>query len=271
MVLALIVLRFGPATSAEQSPECDKFAQAVDAGKQKAVPIEENLLQDPNAVTCLAKEIGKIGTTFGPFDDANEVKMFRVTDALRKIMTRGYSQDTLLSEQQIPAELQQFVKDFRQVSDNNLDVVSALSFGMSDSDPDLRLNSVLIASKTIDDNTVCVPLIVLNNKGLAKTDLGIRARSNLLGVVTVVAPWTTKENFDIMAATRANIAATVAGEDPNLTVTNALLDNIKKRLDSQTSESTKSFSLDPSQLKLCQNYLDKAKARLVLDPSNVKY
>ena len=52
------------------------------------------------------------------------------------------------------------MKDFRGVADKNLAVVSALSFGMRDNDPDLRLNSVLIASKTIDDNTVCVPLII---------------------------------------------------------------------------------------------------------------
>ncbi len=176
--------------------------------------------------TCFAKELEKIGSIVEPFDNASEAKMFRVTDALRKIMTGIYSQD----DQQIPVELQKFVKDFRVVADKNLAVVSALSFGMRDNDPDLRLNSVLIASKTIDDNTVCVPLIHLNDTTLAKTDLGIRARSNLLGVVTVMAPWVTKQNFEAMSATRDRIASTVAGDDPNLSVTNAILDNIKKRL-----------------------------------------
>ena len=159
-VLAVAVLLCQPANSAEQIVECEKFAQAVDASKQKNVPIDESLLQDPDAVTCLAKELGKIGTSFGQFNAANKAKMFRVTDALRKIMTRGvYSQDTLLNEQEVPVDLQKFVQDFRQVADHNLEVNSALSFGMGDNDPDLRLNSVLIASKTIDDNTVCVPLI----------------------------------------------------------------------------------------------------------------
>lgn len=271
LVLAVAVLLCQPANSAEQIVECEKFAQAVDASKQKNVPIDESLLQDPDAVTCLAKELGKIGTSFGQFNAANKAKMFRVTDALRKIMTRGvYSQDTLLNEQEVPVDLQKFVQDFRQVADHNLEVNSALSFGMGDNDPDLRLNSVLIASKTIDDNTVCVPLILLNDKALATTDLGVRARSNLLGVVTVVAPWVSKENFDVMSTTRENIASTIANNS-NLTVTNALLDNIGKRLNSQTPQSAKNFPLDQQQLKLCEGYLDKAKAGLALDLARLRY
>jgi hypothetical protein len=270
MVMALTVLFCPPATCAAQGVECKNFAQAADASTQKTDPIEESLWQDPGAVTCFATELEKLGSSVGPFDAATEGKMFRVTDALRKIMTLIYSQDALLSEQQIPVELQKFVRDFREVADKNLAVVSALSFGMGDNDPDLRLNSVLIASKTIDDNTVCVPLIILNNPNLAKTDLGIRERSNLLGVVTVVAPWVTKQNFEVMSATTNKIAATVSG-DPNLAVTNAILENIKKRLASQAPESAKNFPLDQSQLKLCQDYLDKAKVKLPLDLSNLKY
>jgi hypothetical protein len=272
MVMALTVLFSPPATSAAQSVECEKFAQAVDASTQKSDPIEESLWQDPGAVTCFATELEKLGSSVGLFDVATAGKMFRVTDALRKIMTQIYSQDVLLSEQQIPVELKKFVEDFRRVADKNLAVVSALSFGMRDPDPDLRLNSVLIASKTIDDNTVCVPLIVLNDTNLAKTDLGIRGRSNLLGVVTVVAPWVTKQNFEVMSTTRDKIASTVSGDNPNLAVTYAILDNIKKRLDSQAPESAKNFPMDQSQLKLCEDYLDKAnKAKLPLDLSNLKY
>jgi hypothetical protein len=269
MVMALTVLFC--AASAAQGVECEKFAQAADASTQKTDPIEESLWRDPGAVTCFATELEKLGSSVGPFDVATEGKMFRVTDALRKIMTLIYSQDALLNEQQIPVELQNFVRDFRGVADKHLSVVSALSFGMGDNDPDLRLNSVLIASKTIDDNTVCVPLIVLNDTNLARTDLGIRARSNLLGVVTVVAPWVTKQNFEVMSATRDRIASTVSGDNPNLAVTTAILDNIKKRLASQAPESAKNFPLDQSQLKLCQDYLDKAKAKLPLDLSNLKY
>jgi hypothetical protein len=268
LLIMAVFLHMRP-TYAQEAVECDKFAQEVGANNKKNLPIDEDLFQDSNAVACLAREIGKIGASFGPFSSSNEVKMFRVTDALRKIMTHGIdSQDTLLNEQQLPAELQKFAQDFRQVADHNLDVNSALSFGMRDNDPDLRLNSVLIASKTIDDNTVCVPLILLNDKTLAASDLGVRARSNLLGVVTVVAPWASKENFDSMSATRDKIAS---ASNSNLTVTNALLDNIGKRLDSQTSQSAKNFPLDQQQLKLCRSYLDEAKAGLALDLANLKY
>ena len=97
MVVALVVLLCPPTTSTAQSVECEKFAQAADASTQKTDPIEESLWQDPDAVTCFAKELEKIGSIVEPFDNASEGKMFRVTDALRKIMTGIYSQDVLTS------------------------------------------------------------------------------------------------------------------------------------------------------------------------------
>lgn len=253
-----------PMAFAQDDDVCKQISQAVSVGNG----VEGKLLTDPKAVPCLADEIGKIGSSVGLLDRTAAAKMISATGALRVIMTRGVSSPTA---QQISPELRGFVEAFRGVADKNLNVVSALSFGARDDNPDLRLNSVLIAGNIIDDNTVCVPLTQLNDKALAATSIGVRGRANLLSVVNVVAPWASKQNFETMSATTAKIALAISRDDPNFSSTVALLDNIKKRLDSQTAETNKKYPMGEEQLNLCRKYIADVKSKLSLDEENLRY
>jgi hypothetical protein len=269
--MAFLVCCSSPMAFAQENEDCKQISQAVNASDEKnVVVIEDRLLyNEKSAVPCLVDEIGKIGSRVELFDRVTAAKMMSATGALRTIMSRAVSSPT---SQQISPGLRDFIEDFRGVADKNLNVVSALSLGMRDDNPDLRLNSVLIAGNVIDDNTVCVPLTHLNDKGLAANSIGVRGRANLLSVVNVVAPWATKQNFDTMSTTREKIESTIRKDDPNFTPTVALLDNVKIRLGSQTDDTNRKFYMDQGPLSLCKKYISEARSKLMnLDEDNLKY
>ncbi len=269
---AAIGLSFSPAL-AEQNEGCGEIAAAVNPkGDDKVAPVPEQALSDvKTAVSCLAGEIEKFGADVRSdrFDHRTAEKLLSATEALRTIMTRGVSSS---DAQEISPELKLFIDVFRSVADNRLRIISALSFGMRDDNPQLRLNSALILGNVIDDNTVCVPLIHLNDVGLARTAVGVRGRANLLSVISVVAPWATKQNFETMDATRTKIYDNIDNkDDPNFTSTLALLENIKLRLASQAPESNKQYSMQETQLDLCKKYMSDVQPALKLDRGNLKY
>jgi hypothetical protein len=106
-----------------------------------------------------------------------------------------------------------------------------------------RLNPVQILGNVIDNTTVCTPLAHLNDPALLESPNGINGRANLLGVISVVAPWAYKENFDNITRTTQAIKASIQDGDPNLRSTSASLANIDARLLSQTATSNKNVPM----------------------------
>jgi len=146
---AAIGLSFSPAL-AEQNEGCGEIAAAVNPkGDDKVAPVPEQALSDvKTAVSCLAGEIEKFGADVRSdrFDHRTAEKLLSATEALRTIMTRGVSSS---DAQEISPELKLFIDVFRSVADNRLRIISALSFGMRDDNPQLRLNSALILGNVI--------------------------------------------------------------------------------------------------------------------------
>jgi hypothetical protein len=72
----------------------------------------------------------------------------------------------------------------------------------------------------------------------------VKGRANLLGIVSVVAPWAYKENYENIERTRNFISTQVSRDDPGLKTTISILDNIQIRLKSQSETSNKVITLN---------------------------
>lgn len=244
------------------------FEASAPGAKSTPSVILDRLLADLNvAIPCLIAvvrslqaEVGASGTS----TDASS-RLLSVTAAFRAIMTRLVSSDKTAGNTK---GLDDFIANFRATDD--LDIVSVLSYGTRSDLLDLRLNSVSILGNVIDNKTVCVPLAHLNDPSLLDSANGINGRANLLAVISVVAPWAYKENFDNITRTTQAIHASINEGDPNLKYTSSALENIKVRLGSQTDNSNKTVPL-PSQWRLnCQTYVRSFVPKIVA-ADNVKY
>jgi hypothetical protein len=111
-------------------------------------------------------------------------------------------------------------------------------------------------SNIIDDASVCVPLIHLNDPKLVSGDNGVHARANLLGVVNVVAPYMNRDNFNNTRTTLNFIQNSLDQNDQNLYYTIKIIANINTRLDAQTDSSNRSVPMPEVQRKACREYLD---------------
>ncbi len=251
--------------------DCGAYIEASTPGAG-SVPsvIPDRLLSDLNlAIPCLIAvirnskaDVGASGTS----KDASS-RLLSVTAAFRAIMTRLVSSDQIAGNTK---GLDDFIAKFRAADD--LDIVSVLSYGTRSEIPDLRLNSVSILGNVIDNTTVCVPLAHLNDPTLLDSPNGINGRANLLAVISVVAPWAYKENFNNITRTRQAIFNSLRSNvgDPNLKYTFYALDNIAVRLESQTPTSNQKFDL-PVQWRLnCQAYVRSFVPKIVTI-DNVKY
>ena len=89
------------------------------------------------------------------------------------------------------------IREFRTHDDP--DTISVLAFAARSADPGLRINATLVLADVIDNSTVCVPIDHLYDPSLLKSPGGESGRINLMGVVSVVAPWAYRENFDNIA------------------------------------------------------------------------
>jgi hypothetical protein len=100
-----------------------------------------------------------------------------------------------------------------------------------------------------------VPIAHLNDPDLEKTDSGKNGRANLLGVISVVAPWAYRENYDAISTTYKAVSDRIVN-DPDSATTQRILDNIRKRLDSQDVNSTNASIPLPAEFRAaCKAYL----------------
>ena len=177
--------------------------------------------------------------------------MLSATAAFRSIVTKLNVSDQASGN---TSGLDEFIKQFRLA--DNLDVVSVLSYGARSDVYDIRLNSVLLLGNVIDNTSVCVPLAHLNDPTLMTSANGMNGRANLLGIISVVAPWAYKQNFENIEKTRDFINNQIAS-DTNAKTTSNILENIRVRLKSQNTDSNRNVDL-PQQWRIaCKGYIEK--------------
>jgi hypothetical protein len=220
---------------------------ATDLGKSsKSVAIvPERILADwMTALPCLVQVVEKLGRTIDSprFDADLQKKFLSTTGALRSIIARLTASDQAGDGK----EMQKFVSEFRRL--DNLTVASALTFGARNDDRDVRLNAMLVLANVVDNSTLCVPLDHLYDPGINPS-----GRANLLGVVSVVAPWAYAENFKNIEAMYKMMTAKTKGS-AEFKQTNEILDNIRKRLDYQTATSNKNVPIPAEEAAGCKGY-----------------
>ena len=131
---------------------------------------------------------------------------------------------------------------------NDLSITTVLTFAARGDDYNARVNSLLILANVIDNTTICVPLDHLYDR-----DITMNGRANLLGVVSVVAPWAYLENYNNISKVEAYTSNTLPKDDPDLNHTYQILGNIRNRLKSQTEASNRGAHLPPD-LQRCKSY-----------------
>lgn len=256
------------ASAQQNQRDCSPFFDAVAAGNAKvpAVVPDRLFLDTDLAIRCLVAVSSKINTEIGQTGASAETsaKLLSTTAAIRTLMTTpSYGQPR--------AALASFVDAFQKSADADLNVASALSYGARDENADLRLNSVLILGNVIDDATVCVPIVQLNDPRLLGTPTGVRARANLLGIVNVVAPYASRENFNNLQSTIKSVEKTFDRGDPNFNSTSRLLANISARLAAQTDSSNKNVTMPENQRRSCDEYFEHYTKINAISIENVKY
>jgi hypothetical protein len=258
-----------PAVAQKSASECAPYFEAVASGNIKLpAVVPDRLLSDADtAIFCLVAGVKKMSSEVGPRGLPPETaqRLLSATAAIRVLMTRATSADQGRAN---PAALDEFIAKFRAADD--IDVVSVLSYGARSDLYDLRLNSVLILGNIIDNTTVCAPLAHLNDPGLLDSPNGINGRANLLGVISVVAPWAYKENFDNITRTTQAIKSSIQESDPNVKSTSASLANIAARLLSQTTTSNRNVLLPEAWRRDCAAYVENFKPKIIAI-ANVQY
>jgi hypothetical protein len=194
-------------------------------------------------------------------------KLLSATAALRAIMAKQSALDAASGTPNDTRKLNEFISLVRDK--DNIAVVSVLTYAARSDIYDARLNSVLILGNIIDNTTVCVPIAHLNDPDLDSTDYGRNGRANLLGIISVVAPWAYYENYDAIEQTRAMLLAKV-GDNPDFKTTRTILDNIDKRLRSQTDQTNKSVPLPAEFKRACKTYIEAYRAKQTIT-GNFKY
>jgi hypothetical protein len=249
--------------------KCAAFSTVPNSGSvEKVVAIPDSLLTNWNtAIECMFAELPQIDDRLR-LDRQNEVarsRLLAITAALRKIVTRQSDAGK--------QGLLDFIKVGREF--DNIGVASALTFGATDELTDMRLNSMLVFTNIVDNTTVCVPLTHLNDVTITERKDGVKARANLLGIVTVVAPWAYKENYASIEATTRAVASDVKVAPAGLETTQKIIENIFSRLGSQQPNGNKSANLDrlgAGLTKSCTDYVEGYTPRL--DPArraNLQY
>ena len=147
-------------------------------------------------------------------------------------------------------EINPAVQLFR--AETTLEATSTLSYAArSEDDGDARLNATLVLGNVIDNQHLCVPI-----DHLYDPKIGTKGRANLLAVVSVVAPWAYKENYEKIDALYQYMKEKLdpLGGQDDLKQTFAILDNIRQRLDFQQKPDSNKRTSIPKDLRACEHY-----------------
>lgn len=250
---------------------CSAYVAAsapVETDQPAVIPL--SLLEDQDtAIACLIFVIKAVKSDISTDGIAKvaSARLLSVTAAFRTVIAKLVAADKTANT---TTNLDQFIKEFRAQDD--IETISVLAYGTRAENSDLRLNSLIILGNVIDNTSVCVALAHLNDPSLLSHPNGVNGRANLLGAVSVVAPWAYRENYDNISRTVEAIQGDVTNEhDPaTLKYTLAKLDNIQERLRSQKPNSNKSVPLPATLRKNCRSYVENFLPKIVR-VENVRY
>lgn len=236
-LLLTITLAWGPATNADaqalSADGCTPISGAV-FGASGAVP--DSLLADATAaMPCLVDTLK---------DLARRVRTTEIGEPERDALNRATAAlGKLIDSKGVP-----MIQQVREV--DTLDVVSLLSFGARSNDRTTRLNSTLVLSNIVDNSTVCVVMDHLTDPDLTKSTEGKNGRANLLAVVSVVAPWAMKSNYQNMQKLISYVAEDINGKD-DVADTTRILASFEERLEFQDKVVQANRNVDSLASKSC--------------------
>ncbi|MDP3896415.1 MAG: hypothetical protein Q8Q62_07040 [Mesorhizobium sp.] len=193
------------------------FFDSPEQMQQKRALSGDYLFGSSGTIGCLVEMLREpgIATTSSEIDLIQGEWLLRITGAMRSILTtRGWSA----------------IKDFRAVDDPSTTAV--LAFAARSADAGLRVNATLVLADVIDDSTACVPIDHLYDTSQISTPQGASGRINLIGVVSVVAPWAYRPTFENIERLVAKLDADLADQQ-DVKQTMEVLANLKARLDFQ--------------------------------------
>lgn len=198
------------------------------------------LFGSSGTMRCLIEMLREpgISVTSTEIDPIQGHWLLRITGAIRSILTtRGTSA----------------IREFRAVDD--LATTSVLAFAARSADAGLRVNATLVLADVIDDSTVCVPIDHLYDPSLTSSEGGASGRVNLIGVVSVVAPWAYRPTYQNIERLLERLNADVKGQ-ADVAQTREVIANLKARLDFQkTSQKAPNMQSDlPFDQQDCVRY-----------------
>lgn len=207
--------------------------------QRKAMPATDYLFGGTDTMRCLVDILAEMRrVVISPtIDDQTTTQLVRVTGALRSILsTQGNGA----------------IRSYRRF--DSPDATIALAFAARSQDPSLRINATLILADVIDNTTVCVAIDHLYDPDLLKPSGGDSGRINLIGVVSVAAPWSYRENFDNITRLAAKLRRDLSGQD-NVSQTREVLANLESRLKFQsTLKAPNMLQSLPADMRDCAGY-----------------
>jgi hypothetical protein len=219
-----------PLLAQEREDVCAPYFDLVDKQDAKSLPQAYPpalITPTPEAVRCFINVVASYAPRVQTVEDVERpeirINLLSATAGWREVMNQFEKQ----------GNLQDFIRT--SAAQLNLAATSVLTFAGRSSNRDLRLNAVLILGNSIGDATVCVPIIQLSDPQLMQRldpETASKARSNLLTVTSVTAPWTSRENAESIARLQADFEKNLpSSRDPDGTDT--IVNNLKQRLAAQ--------------------------------------
>ena len=224
------------AVSAEVAPgrnECISYQATISSGAS----LPDKLLGTDwrTAMHCMVRALDSLKSDIENKPTADTWAQFvRATGLIRIVIANNESIGG--DEPGNPA-----IREFRIQA--TLNAASSLAYGSRSDNDNARVNAVLVYGNVVDNQTVCVAIDHLYDQQLGATakSYNIRGRANLLGVVSVVAPWAYKENYLNIKSVRQYMADELAPlrERSDLKQTFDILENIRVRLQFQDDAEAK--------------------------------
>jgi hypothetical protein len=225
---------------AQTSNACAPYTAAVTSGSGGAVPIVPDalLMNWRFAVGCLVPIIATMNNTMraDSVRADTRAKFLSATGAIRT-MANMISAAEVANGKTIPPKadidtIAKFNTEFQRAA--NIDTYSVLVTGARSDDYDMRLSAILVLGNIIDEKYACIPLVQILDPNLQAASYLVKARANLLGMLSRITPFVYKEDF----ANITNILnlIVVPPEDHSLEKTRQILENIRQRLNYQTKQ-----------------------------------
>ncbi len=240
----------GTAQPANQSDQCQVIHNLAAQGSKGSVPVIPDeyleISRWSSSLPCLIDVLRRLARNIdretAQFSENDRSRYLSATGAMRKVIAMLRAAD---KSGNTSTNIIEFIQVFRDAHDT--DVATVLSFGARSIDEIMRSDALLILGNVIDNKTVCASI-----DHLYDPKISANGRANLLAIVSVVAPWAYAENFDNICRVSNFIGSKLTNE-PSMQQTKAIVENVQKRLNSQTAATNQGVYL-PVAERACYRY-----------------